>query len=170
MINLWRAARLVIVATVVLAIAFALTGVANGLALLVYVLFLAAVLLALMVGRLRAVLPPAADFRKMPAKASPAETHVEQFETVKRWVVIASHGQSDLFFQLRPLVRDIVAARLSRNYSINLEREPDRAAAILGDGRAWQLVRPDWRTSAERSAPGWTEHELEQLVEELESL
>ena len=101
---------------------------------------------------------------------SRAETELEQYETVKLSLAISRYSRADLHAQLRPPVRDIVAARLLRDYGIDLDHEPDRAQAILEGGRAWELVRPDHRSPDDRSAPGWSEHELEQLVEELERL
>jgi len=166
----WRPALLVLAATVALGVALTLTGAANGLALLVYVLFLAAVAFALLVARLRAGLPPAADFERLLAGPGRRPTDVEQFETVKRRVAIASYSQLDLHSRLRPLVRDIVAARLLRRHGVDLEREPERAATIIGEGRAWELARPDREPPADRFARGWSVRELEQLVEELEGL
>jgi hypothetical protein len=166
----WRAALLGLAATVALVIALMLTGVAHGLVLLAYLIFLVALLLAMLIGRLRRVLPLAVEFRRMRPLPAVPETHVEQFETVKRWVAIARYSRSDLYFRLQAPVRDIVAARLSRSHGVDLEREPDRAAAILGQGRAWELVRPDYSSGSDRSAPGWSEHEVEQLVDELEKL
>ena len=102
---------------------------------------------------------------------------MEQLETVKRLVTLAGSSRSDLL-RLRPLVREIVAARLSRRYGVDLEREPERAEALLGKGRAWELVRPDlrarriatplagrganWNNSSRnwRTSDGTTRHEI----------
>jgi hypothetical protein len=168
--KIWKAALLGLAATVAFVVALALTGLAHGLVLLAYVLFLAAVVFLMLIRRLGDMLPPATEFRRMLTRSSQQETQVEQFETIKLWFAIARYSRSDLYFRLRLPVRDIVAARLSRSYGVDLQREPDRAAAILGDGRAWEVVRPDYRSPDDRSAPGWSEHELGQLVEELERL
>jgi hypothetical protein len=168
--KIWRAALLGLAATVAVVIALMLTGVVHGLVLVAYVIFLAALLFAMLIGRLRRVLPLAVEFRRMLPPPAVPETHVKQFETVRLWVAIARYSRSDLYFRLRTPVRDIVSARLSRSYGVDLEREPGRAAAILGQGRAWELVRPDYSWGSDRSAPGWSEHEVEQLVDELERL
>jgi hypothetical protein len=168
--KIWKAALLGLAVTVALVVALMLTGVVHGLVLLAYVIFLVALLFAMLIGRLRRVLPLAGEFRRMLSPPALPEPHVKQFESVKLRVAMARYSRSDLCFQLRTPVRDIVAARLSRGYGVDLEREPDRAAAILGEGRAWELVRPDYRSGSDRSAPGWSEHEVEQLVEELEKL
>ena len=168
--KVWKAMALGLTATAAFLIALTLTGLAHGLALLIYVLFLVAMLLVTIVGRLRDVLPPTVEFRRMLAAPSRGEIEVEQFEKMKLSLAISRHSRTDLYVQLRPPVRDIVAARLFRDYGIDLDHEPDRAEAILGGGRAWELVRRDYRSPDDRSAPGWSEHELEQLVEELERL
>ena len=132
-------------------------------------LFVAAILLAVLVARLGAALPLAMDFERVVSKPGKHEPPVEQFETVKRRVAISSYSQLDLHSRLRPLVQDIAAARLSRRYGIDLGREPERAAALLEGNRIWELVRSDREPPTDRFAPGWSEHELERLVEELET-
>ena len=42
---------------------------------------------------------------------------------------------------LRPIVREIAAARLAR-HGVSLDRQPERARALLG-AQTWELVRPD---------------------------
>ena len=167
--RLWKALLLVLAGAVALIVAFALAGVGDGLALLAYALFIAALLFAWLIGRLSSTLPLAPDFQRMLRRPVRAETRVEQFETVKRSVILARSSQTDLL-RLRPLVREIVAARLSRRYGVDLEREPELAASLLGQGRAWELVRVDSAAPVDRYAPGWSQSELEQLVEELERL
>jgi hypothetical protein len=167
--RLWKACLLVLTVAVVLVVALALAGVGNGLALLAYALFIAALLFAWLIGRLSRALPLALDFHRLLPRPDRADTRVEQFETVKRSVILARSSQSDLL-RLRPLVREIVAARLSRRYGVDLEREPERAALLMGESRAWELARLDSAGPADRYAPGWSPRELEQLVEELERL
>jgi len=166
----WRIAVVVVLATVAVVIALTLTGAANGLALLVYVLFLAAVLFAQLVARLRLPLPSALDFDSLLSGPRQQPMEVEQFETIKRLLAVSSYSESDLYSRLRPLVREILATRLSRRYGIDLGREPERARALLGQGRAWELARSDREPPHDRLARGWPERELELLVEELESL
>jgi hypothetical protein len=167
--RLWKASLLALAAAAAVVVAIVLAGVGNGVALLAYVLFIAALLFTWLIGRLGKVLPPARDFQRLLSRPDQPEMPVEQFETIRRLVVVARSRRSDLL-RLRPLVRDIVAARLSRRYGVDLEREPERAEPLLGDSRAWELLRPGAARPADRDAPGWSHGELEQLVEELESL
>jgi hypothetical protein len=167
--RLWKASLLALTAAVAVVIGIVLAGVGNGVALLAYVLFIAALLFAWLLGRLENVLPPARDFQRLLSRPDRPEMPVEQYESIRRLVLLAGSSRSDLL-RLRPLVRDIVAARLSRRYGIDLEREPARAGSLLGERRVWELVRPDYATAGDRDAPGWSPGELAQLVEELESL
>ncbi len=167
--RLWKASLLTLAAAVAVVIGIVLAGVGSGVALLAYVLFIAALLFAWLLGRLGNVLPPARDFQRLLGRADRPEMPVEQFETIRRLVLLAGSSRSDLL-RLRPLVRDIVGARLSRRYGVDLEREPERAGSLLGGGRVWELVRPDYTTPGDRDAPGWSPGELAQLVDELESL
>jgi hypothetical protein len=165
-----RAGALALAGTVALVVALTLSGVANGRALLAYVLFLAALLLALLVGRIRAVLPLASDLETMLPGPSPRGGRVEQIEKIKSRIALASFSESDLYLGLGPLVRDVVAARLSRRYGVDLEREPERAAALLGKGLTWELIQPHRWPSGHQFARGWSQRELEELVEQLERL
>jgi hypothetical protein len=167
--KLWRRALLVLSAGAAVVVGFALAGVGNGLAVLAYVLFIAALVLAWVVGRLRMALPPAPDFQRLLATKEPPEPVVEQLETVKRMVTLASASRSDLL-RLRPLAREIVGARVSRRYGIDLERDPEQAHTVLQNSRTWELLYPDSALPADPRASGWSRRELEQLIEELENL
>jgi hypothetical protein len=168
-VKLWKKALPVLAAAAAVFVGVALAGVGNGLALLAYVLSMAALVFVWVIGRLRAALPPAPDFQRLLATKEPPEMAVEQLETVKRLVALAGASRFDLF-RLRPLVREIVSARLSRRYGVALERDPDRAETLLQSSRAWGLLGPDSALPVDRDAPGWSRHELEQLIEELENL
>ena len=168
--KIWKLALLAGTATAALIVALALTGLAHGWALLAYILFLASLAFMWLLSRLRAVLPPCRDFERLVARREVRPATVDQFETVRGWVAIARYTQADVYLRLRPLVREIVAARLLRAHGIDLYHEPQRAGAVVGPGRTWELVRPDSPPPEDRLARGWSQRELEQLVEELERL
>ena len=56
-------------------------------------------------------------------------------------------------FRLRPLLRNIAAARLIERYQVNMEAEPAAARRILGD-ELWALVGPDAYGPAEGPGAG----------------
>jgi hypothetical protein len=158
------------VGTAGLVLALILAGSAHGLALLAYVLFLGALGLAVLAGRLREELGPAPPFEWLIASPARAVEPIEQLETLSRTLSAAGWNQTELHHRLRPPVREIVAARLSRRYGIDLNSEPERARKLLGDGRAWDLARPDRERPEDRYARGWSRRELAELLDELEAI
>jgi hypothetical protein len=170
----WRLALLLGAATVALIVALALAGVGNGLPLLIYVLFVAALLTGWLVGRLRRALPLAPDFERLLSSPVPAETEVEQFEAIRRRLTLARSTRADLL-RLQPIVREIAATRLSRR-GIDLEREAEKAQALVGGGKLWELIHLGTVVPTgpgdpfDPRAPGWSRAELERLVDELENL
>ena len=155
-------------ATAALAIFFIFAGVVAGPVLLGYVLFVASMLLAFLIDRLRALLPPAGDFEAVLCRAGYGRRSGDHFEAFKLRLAVASSTQTDLHFQLRLRVRRIASARLSNHHGIDLEREPGRAAEVLRGSRTWELIRPDREPPEDDLACGRSE--LAQLVEELERL
>jgi len=166
----WRTGVWVIAATIGVVTALLLAGSAHGLALLAYVLFLGALALAILVGRVRAALPVALEVERLHAHPARAAEPIEQLETLSRTLSAAGWNQAELHYRLRPVVRAIVAARLSRRHGVDLDREPERARMLLGDGRTWELARPDREPPEDRYARGWSRHELAELIDELEAI
>jgi hypothetical protein len=168
--NGWRFAVWAAVGTVGVVLALILAGSAHGLALLAYVLFLDALALAVLADELWAALAPAPPFEWLIAHPARAPEPIEQFETLSRTLSAAGWNQTELHYRLRPPVREIVTARLSRRYGIDLNSEPERARKLLGDGRTWELARPDREPPADRYARGWSRRELAELLDELEAI
>jgi hypothetical protein len=166
----WRIAALVVAATVGVVLALLLAGSAHGLALLAYVLFLGGLAPTVLVAHLGALLPVAPPFEQLLARAPKPERPVEQLETMQRIVSAAGWNQAELHYRLRPVVREVLAARLSRRHGIEPDREPERARALVGDGRVWELARPDREPPEDRYQRGWSRRDLEELLDELESV
>jgi len=166
----WRFAVWAAVGTVGVVLALILAGSAHGLALLAYVLFLGALALAVLADELWAALAPAPPFEWLIAHPARAPEPIEQFETLSRTLSAAGWNQTELHYRLRPPVREIVAARLSHRYGIDLTSEPERVQKLLGDGRAWELARPDRERPEDRYARGWSRSELAELLDELEAI
>lgn len=159
----------VVVAVACLAPVIVLAGRAHGLALLAYAILLAALCLMLVIDRLRKALPKASRFE--PSRHRPARNEpVVQFERIRRALIAASWNEAHLYQSMRPIAREIAAARLQRHHGIELERSPELAHAIIGDGYAWDLVRPDREPPSGAGARGWSRGELSGLLDELEAL
>ena len=80
---------------------------------------------------------------------------------------MAGSAAFDVHYRLRPTVTELAAELLSARRGIDLEREPERARAVLGDD-AWELVRPDRPQPAERHGAGIDEATLDRVVTALE--
>lgn len=165
----WKIGALVAVATAGVAVALILAGRADGLAMLAYVLFLAAVAFAVVIARARA-LPAGARFEALLPRPRSHDDALEQLETMRRLLDAATADLGGVHFRLRPMVREIMASRLSPHHGVELEHDASRVEAIVGNGRLWGLGRPDRDPPSDRFARGWTRRELQALLDELEQL
>ncbi len=77
-------------------------------------------------------------------------------------------GVADVQLRLRPVLREIAAARLAR-HGVRLELDDDRARELLGD-ELWEIVRPGRSLPEDRFGPGLSRGELRGLLERLEAL
>ena len=111
--SIWKVAVTVLAATAGVVMALLLAGWSQGLALLAYVLFLAAVTLMVLIGQLRAALPPTPRFERLPGVAPEQVEPVGQLETIRRRLAAAGWSAGELHYRLAPMVREVAAARLS---------------------------------------------------------
>src|SRR2546423_4904413 len=84
-----------------------------------------------------------------------------------RDVELAVLSAVHLHVRLRPVLREIAAHRLLKQYGVDLDGEPARARELIGTS-AWSHVRPDRPPPADRLAPGPPLSELRDVVAELE--
>jgi hypothetical protein len=163
----WRLRGTAVAGTVAVIVALLLAGSARGLALLAYVLFLGALALMALVAKLRVASPLAPRFDELVARPAREERPIGQLVKMQRLVNAAGWDQSALHHRLRPVLQEVLAARLSRQHGVDLEREPARARSVVGEGPLWELVRPDRRVPEDRGR-GLSRRELEALLDELE--
>ena len=168
--NGWKVAVTVLAATAGVVIALLLAGWAHGLALLAYVLFLGAVALAALAGQLSGALPPARRSGQLPGAPPERADAIGQLEMIRRVLGAAGWSAGELHHRLAPMVREVAAARLSRRHGVDLDRQPERARALIGGGRVWELVRPGRERPDDWRARGWSRQELEALLDELEGI
>jgi len=150
--------------------ALALAEQGHGLVLLAYTLVVAGLGLALLVNRLSSALPRKTFAWPPRQRTWQEEQPTAQFERIERALAAASWNESHLYQTMRPLVREILAARLRRHHGVDLNRAPDRAHAVVGDGYAWSLARPERKPPLGPGGRGWSRGELESLLDELEAL
>jgi hypothetical protein len=94
---------------------------------------------------------------------------VKQLERLEREVTLGRQNAWDLHNRLRPTLRETATGLLAARRGVDLEREPERAAALLGED-AWELVRPDRLAPPHRHAPGVPAAVLDRAVSALERL
>lgn len=168
--NVWNTVKAVILVLAGLTLALLFQGKTGGWALTVYVFGLALVLVVLMLSRLGRALLLAREPRRTPPQPDNCADEVGQYRTIARQLAASSWSAHDLHFRLRPLIQEIARARLVRQHGVDLDRDPERARELIGNGRLWELIRPDRKQPEDREARGWSESELERLVDELEDL
>ena len=135
----------------------------RSLAIRVYLLFLGALLMLVVVSAVNSAAPRsrrsdlATALGEQPAPAGP----VPQLAKVEREVTLSIGNAYDLHTRLLPHLREIAAARLERR---GQRPGPDTL------GRWWELLRPDRPEPKERFAAGIREDELRELVADLERI
>lgn len=162
---LWTTA----IATLALLIAIALAGADRGVALYAYVLALTALALALLRQQIRTALPATVPLDRRLQRTQPRDERVIQLETLSRRIGAAETSSFDLHYRLRPLLREIAAARLARQHGIELDRQPDRSQALVGE-QLWELIRPERQPPEQRFAKGISPTRIRELIDELEAI
>lgn len=139
---------------------------APGLTVEIFLFVVAALVLADALLRIRNVLPRA---EPRPLEQQQRSRKIGQLESISRALDLAEASRFDLHNVLRPLAREIAAARLAR-HGVSLDRQPELARALLG-AETWELVRPDRESPAGRSGGGGcSRDELRRIVGALEAI
>ena len=136
----------------------------------IYELVLAGIAIGTLVGSFRAFQPEAwmrSPFERAREKPGRPQA-IAELNRIDRLVVLGAANEFDLHYRLRPLLRQIAGERLYGRYGLELDRDPDRARALLGEG-LWELVRPE-REVGRRSGPGLPAADLAEHVALLEQL
>ena len=100
-------------------------------------------------------------------RRQPAAERPGSLSRLEREVSMAGSAAFDVHFRLRPVIAELATELLSSRRGIDLERDPDRAHAALGDD-VWELVRPDRTQPTERHGSGIDEAQLGRVVTALE--
>jgi hypothetical protein len=160
-----HAISLAVLAAVGLGVVVVVSPGAPGLTVEIYLFVMAAIVLAAVLLRVAETLPRT---EPVPLEQPPRSQRVGQLESVERALERAEASSFELHNALRPIVCEIAAARLAR-HGVSLERQPERARALLG-AQTWELVRPDREAPARGSAGGGcSRDELRAIVDALEA-
>jgi len=98
----------------------------------------------------------------------PRGERVRALEELEHAVDFSLGTAFDVHYRLRPHVRRIAADRLGLR-GVSLDRQPRRAAALLGPD-AWDLARADRPEPDDRNARGLDLPQLRRVVEALDAL
>jgi hypothetical protein len=137
----------------------------------IYVLLLAAFVLAELLARLRSSLPEKgpspvdAALRRRP----PRVERVSELEKIEREVTLGLTTSFDLHYRLRPTLRRIASELLRARRGIDLDANPAAARRALGE-ETYELVREDREPPLNRFGPGIELDTLRGVVISLEAL
>jgi hypothetical protein len=158
----------IVAATIGLAVALGLRPISVREILAAYVLALAAIALLVLTrmarteeeweratSELERVLTP-----RKTARARPAE-----LVRTERDLTLSSTNAGDLHTRLLPQLREVAASRLADRHDTDLSD----ARGVLGD-EAWEYLRPDRPTPADRTAQGLPLRRIAVLVDAIERL
>jgi hypothetical protein len=140
-----------------------------GLAVRVYALVVSGTALVLALVALRRSFPPEQPLRTEgripPSRRSPPSS----LARIEHEAALGVAGSFELHYRLAPRLRSIASGLLESRRRISLERQPESARAVLGEG-AWALVRPDRAAPDDRLARGIPADELARVVDSLEAI
>jgi hypothetical protein len=88
---------------------------------------------------------------------------------IERAIASAPVSARETYHRLRPLLREIAADRLETRRRIDLDVEPARARAVLGE-EAWALLRGDLPRPTDPHAPGPEPATIGAIVTRLEEI
>ena len=130
-------------------------------------LFVVAVLVA--AGALLLVAEALPHAEPAPVEQPPRSQRVGQLDSIERALDLAEASSFDLHTVLRPIVREVAAARLARR-GVSLDRQPERAQALFPP-KSWELIRLDREPPARGSGrSGYDRDDLRALVDSLEAI
>jgi hypothetical protein len=166
-----RTLTLVVVATAALAGTLLFAPGRAELAVHVYVLVVLALTLAAVVATIAKSVrgAPESEFDAALRRRASLTPRLAQLARLERETALARSNAFDLHFRLRPVLREVAGGLLAARRGVDLDREPARARAILGD-EAWELVRAERVPPDDRSAPGIDTAALRRVVTALERL
>jgi hypothetical protein len=165
-----RALEVTVVPTVGLALALLLLPGAAALEVHVWLLVVLAGALLALVAAIRGSTPtPPSLFDAAFVRPQSRTPEFGDLARLGREVSMATGSAYDLHFRLRPTVRELAAGLLRFHRGVELDRQPERAQALLGD-ETWELVRADRPIPGERRGPGITQAALDRMVTALERL
>ena len=137
----------------------------------VYILYLGALILVLLVRATRAASPTSdpSVYERALVRRRPVAARPRDLARLEREVVLAATTAFDAHMRLRPHLREIAAHRLESRRGLDLDRGGPLVRELLGD-ELWRFVRPGVEPPDDRFAPGMNLRELRVALDTLERL
>jgi hypothetical protein len=177
--RLWRRIRatalrpllLVLAATLALLVVLLSFPGREALAVYVYLLAIAALLLCTLARSVAQVGPVTSGsvLDLAPRGKGVPEGRLPELETLTRLIMFASWSTTDVHYRLRPILREVAAHRLAAHRAIDLAEQPGAARAVVGEA-AWELLRPDRPDPADRHGSGMEISALAAVIDALEKI
>jgi hypothetical protein len=99
----------------------------------------------------------------------PSRDRLTELWRIEATLAVSPSSAKETYHRLRPILREIAADRLAMGRRIDLDDDPVRARAALGE-EAWALLRPDVPMPEDRSLPGPSLIRTEEIVTSLEAI
>ena len=164
----WPVIRLVLLPTIALGIALALAPSRGTLEVHVWLLVVLGIGLVAFLAAVQGAYPRTpSPFTASLRRPQTAAARPGALIRLEREASMAGSAAFDVHYRLRPSVTGLAAELLSARRGIDLERDPERARAVLGDD-AWEIVRPGRPQPEERHGAGIDEATLDRVVTALE--
>jgi hypothetical protein len=166
-----RAVLLAVIATITLAGVVQLAPTQRPLAIGVYLLAMAAVVVHLLVTWLRLTYPPppASPFDAALAARPAATRPPAELDRLARLLALSSASALHAHTRLRSELRPVAADRLRWALAVDLDADPAAARAALGEA-GWALLARDQRDLPSREAAGLPPAALAELIGNLERI
>jgi hypothetical protein len=164
----WRVIQLVLLPSLGLVVALLIAPQRATLAVHIWLLIVLGLAFLAFLRLVQALYPRIpSPFERSLRRQQPAAERPGSLSRLEREVSMAGSAAFDVHFRLRPVIAELATELLSSRRGIDLERDPDRARAALGDD-VWELVRPDRPQPTERHGSGIDEAQLGRVVTALE--
>jgi hypothetical protein len=166
-----RAVLVAVIATITLAGVVQLAPTQRPLAIGVYLLVMAAVVVHLLITWLRLTYPPppASPFDAALAARAAAPRPPAELDRLARLLALSSASALHAHTRLRSELRPVAADRLRWALAVDLDADPAAARAALGEA-GWALLARDQRDLPSREAAGLPPAALAELIGNLERI
>jgi hypothetical protein len=166
----WRVAELLVPPTIGLGVALVLARDRAELEVHVWLLVVLALVVLAFLSAVRSAYPTTpSPFATSLRQPRPARERPGALVRLEREVSMAGSAAFDVHYRLRPALVELAAGLLSSRRGIDLQREPGRAQAVLGDD-VWELVRPDRPQPLDHLGAGIDGAHLDRVVSALEQV